>query len=43
MTGRNAPPSGITLIKHHVGGRGANPRVADRSKAGRPHARDPSH
>ena len=29
-------------IKHHVAGPGANPRVADRSKAGRPRAHDPS-
>ena len=30
-------------IKHHVAGPGANPRVADRSKAGRPRAHHPSH
>jgi hypothetical protein len=30
-------------IKHHVAGPGANPRVADRSKAGRPHAQHPTH
>ena len=30
-------------IKHHVAGPGANPRVADRSKAGRPRAQHPSH
>ena len=30
-------------IKHHVAGPGANPRVADRSKAGRPRAQDPHH
>src|SRR3954452_15117770 len=28
-------------ITHHVAGPGANPRVADRSKAGRPRAHDP--
>jgi hypothetical protein len=28
-------------IKHHVAGPGANPRVVDRSKAGRPRAHDP--
>ena len=30
-------------ITHHVAGPGANPRVADRSKAGRPRAQHPSH
>ncbi len=30
-------------IKHHVAGPGANPRVADRSKAGRPRAHHPHH
>jgi len=29
-------------IKHHVAGPGANPRVADRSKAGRPRAQQPT-
>ena len=28
-------------IKHHVADPGTNPRVADRSKAGRPRAHDP--
>ncbi len=36
-SGRNAYPSGIT-----VAGPGANPRVADRSKAARPRAQDPT-
>ena len=30
------------LITHHVAGPGANPRVVDRNKAGRPRAHDPS-
>jgi hypothetical protein len=40
-SGRNASPSEITPITHHVAGPAANPRVADRSKAGRPRAHDP--
>ena len=42
-SGRNASPSGITPSTHHVAGPGANPRVADRSKAGRPRAHEPHH
>ena len=37
-SGRNASPRRDHPIKHHVAGPGTNPRVADRSKAGRPRA-----
>jgi hypothetical protein len=33
----------LSPIKHHVAGPGANPRVADRSNAGRPRAQAPHH
>jgi len=42
-SGRNASPSGIVPINHHVAGPKANPRAADRSKAGRPRAHDGHH
>ena len=41
-SGRNADTRGVTPITHHVAGPGANPRVEDQSKAGRPRAHNPS-